>query len=146
MAAGLSAGSDTVGTLALQEVVSSVTTSSVPFTIRVPLASGGTSGTADDTQIFALGKLPFAFRILDMVAMISTNVAGSLEVYSQTAAGGTALSGPCSTTATGVARMTALTATVQTPMTSADGVFVHRTDRSVVGELIITCRRESAGL
>lgn len=146
LAAGLSAGADAVGTLALQEVVSSVTTSSVPFTIRVPLASGGSSGTADDTTVFAVGALPFAFRILDMVAMISSGVSGSIEVYSHAAAGGTALSGPCSTTSTGVARMTTLTATVQTPISGTDGVFVHRTDRSAVGELILTCRRESAGL
>lgn len=112
-------------------------------TFRKALASGGSSGTLDDVTIYAVNTLPYKVRILDALALISTAgpAASALSVRSA-AAGGGSLAATVPSDATGPQRMTGPnTSVVLTPGASV-GLFVRR-DRSVVGEVIITARREA---
>lgn len=143
---GLAGGEDAAGYLAVQEVAAA-SLASIGFEIRVPMLSGGATGTADDVSVFALNSLPFKFRILDVMAYVSTAGAGgsTLQLFSHTSAGGTTLSAAVAASGLGVARAagTSFTATAATPISATDGVFIHRSDRSTVGEFLISCRRET---
>jgi hypothetical protein len=113
--------------------------------IRKAMVSGGATGTADDVTIYAVNNLPYPIRILDARAVISTAVGGSsLTVRSAAAGGGTQVA-VVSSAAAGIARATALgvsnTSVLLTPGSSV-GLFVRRSDRSVVGEIVISARRE----
>lgn len=102
------------------------------------------AGGADDVTIYAVNTLPYAVRILDAFAMISTAGAGgsTLTVRSAAAGGGTAAA-VLSSAATGVARMVAPTASVVLTPGSAVGLFVRRSDSAAVGEITIVARREA---
>jgi len=116
-----------------------------PISIRKAMVSGGTSGTADDVTIYAVNNLPYAIRILDAHAVISTAVVGSSLTVRSAAAGAGTQAAVVSSASAGVARASALgasnTSVVLTPGSSV-GLFVRRSDRSVVGEVVITARRE----
>lgn len=116
-----------------------------PISIRKALVSGGAAGTADDVTIYAVNNLPYAIRILDAHAVISTAAGGSSLTVRSAAAGGGTQAAVVSSAAAGIARATALgtsnTSVLLTPG-SAVGLFVRRSDRSVVGEIVITARRE----
>lgn len=110
--------------------------------IYINCPSGGASGTADDVTIFN-ADCPYAIRIIDAQLRVSTAVGGSSAAL-RTASGGlgsvvlpdpAAATQTFSTAATGVAEDLALTsATV-----AKDGsLFLRRSDRSVVGELVLT--------
>jgi hypothetical protein len=116
-----------------------------PISIRKAMVSGGASGTADDVTIYAVNNLPYAIRILDAHAVISTAVIGSSLTVRSAAAGAGTQAAVVSSASAGVARASALgasnTSVLLTPGSSV-GLFVRRSDRSVVGEVVITARRE----
>ncbi len=108
------------------------------------LATGGTSGTADDVTIYAVNTLPYKIRILSAEAHISTAVAlSTLNVRSAAAGGGTLAAGPIDSGSTGIAAATGPNATVVLTPGALVGLFVRRSDRSVVGEIVIKARIES---
>lgn len=126
--------------------VAAAAVAAAPIIFFKALASGGASGTPDDVTIYAVNTLPYKIRILDAVANISTAVgASTLQVRSAAGGVGT-LAATLSSAATGTAQTTSLGAgnvsVVLTPGASV-GLFVRRSDRSVVGEILITARRES---
>lgn len=108
-----------------------------PFQIYKALAASGVAGTADDVSLFA-ANAPFAFRILDIALYVSTNVGGASVTLRDTAGGaGAALSEALSVATTGVKRPTT---GLTTSTVAANGTLtVRRSDRSMVGELILTC-------
>jgi hypothetical protein len=114
--------------------------------VRVPLVAGG--GGADDVLVYPFGGLPSAkIRILSAYADISTAGAGGslLEIYSSTGGGGGSgtLCAEISSAATGRATQDnqVKTSVVLTNGTTV-GLWVHRTDNTVVGEVFIVLRPE----
>lgn len=108
-------------------------------TIYKVLATGGTSGTADDVAIY-IANAPFKFRILDVKLIVSTNVSSATVTLRDTAGGaGAALSDALSVTTTGIKRDAALT--VLSTVAAGGSLYVHRSDRSMVGEIVITIER-----
>lgn len=117
----------------------------VPFHVYVSCPSGGAAGTADDVTIWNAAA-PFAMRILDAQFRVSTAVGGSSAALRTASGGGGSVVLPdpaaatqtFSTAATGVLEdLATATATV-----AANGsLFLRSSDRSVVGELTLTCIR-----
>lgn len=116
---------------------------SAPVIFRKAFASGGASGTADDVTIYAVNTLPYKVRILDAMALISTAGPGGsfLQVRSAAGGGGT-LAASVPSDATGVARLNAPNTSVVLTPGAIVGLFIRR-DRSTVGEIVITARREA---
>jgi hypothetical protein len=117
---------------------------STEIVVRTPLTSGGSSGTADDVVVYALNALPAPkLRIIDAYAILSTVVASShIQLYTQAAAAGTLVTSISSATAGRAGTEVTDTATVVITNGSTVGLFAHRTDRSVVGELFVVLRPE----
>lgn len=112
-------------------------------TFRKAMTSGGASGTADDVTIYAVNTLPYKVRILNAMAFISVAGPGSSVLSVRSAAGGAGtLAATVPSDALGPQRMTGPNATVVLTPGASVGLFVRR-DRSVVGEIILTARRES---
>lgn len=127
---------------ALSPVASNV---AVTFNVYVPCPSGGTAGTADDVTIWN-ANAPFGLRILDAQLRVSTAVGGSSAALRTASGGGGSVVLPdpaastqtFSTAATGVLEdLATATATVA----SGGSLFLRRSDRSVVGELVLQCIR-----
>jgi len=114
-----------------------------PILFRKAFASGGAPGVLDDVTIFAVNTLPFKVRILDAQALISVPGPGgaTLAVRSAAAGNGT-LAALLPADAAGVARMEGPNASVVLEPGATVGLFVRR-DRSTVGEIVITARREA---
>jgi hypothetical protein len=112
--------------------------------VRVPLASGGSSGTADDVTVYALNKLPAAkMRILEVYAVISTAVgASTMQVRTQAAGAGTLCAQVSSATAGHAVQDNTVTASQVITNGASVGLFIRRSDRSVVGEMFIRLRPE----
>ena len=113
------------------------------FEVRKSFVAG-TPGTPDDVTIFAVGTLPFKFRVENMEAIIATAI-GATTLQARTRAGGagtllqevaSALTGHQDPTAT-------VTASAVATPGAAEGLFLRRSDRGVAGEVVITCRRET---
>lgn len=102
------------------------------------------AGGADDVEVYAVNTLPYAVRVLDAFALISTAGAGgsTLSVRSAAAGGGT-LAATVSSAATGMARMTGPNASVVLTPGAMVGLFVRRSDSTAVGEITIVARREA---
>jgi hypothetical protein len=117
----------------------------IPFMVYVSCPSGGAAGTADDVTIWNAAA-PFAMRIIDAQLRVSAAVGGSSAALRTASGGGGSVVLPdpaaatqtFSTAATGVLEdLATATATV-----AANGsLFLRRSDRSVVGELMLTCIR-----
>lgn len=117
----------------------------VPFQVYVNCPSGGAAGTADDVTVWN-ANAPFAMRILDATMRVSTAVALATATL-RTASGGGG-SGVLLDAATGTSTFSNATTgphddtAVATATVAANGsLFLRRSDRSVVGELILTCIR-----
>lgn len=117
----------------------------VPFYVYVNCTSGGSAGTADDVTIWN-ATAPVALRILDAQLRVSTAVGGSSAALRTASGGGGSVVLPdpgtatqtFSTAATGVLEdLATSTATVA----AGGSLFLRRSDRSVVGELLLTCIR-----
>jgi hypothetical protein len=109
------------------------------------MTSGGASGTLDDVTIYAVNTLPYKIRILGAVANISTAgpALSTLQIRSAAAGGGT-LAATIDSTGTGTVQSSSLgsgnVSVVLTPGALV-GLFIRR-DRSTVGEVFITARKE----
>lgn len=147
----LANGSVTAAKLAANSVgpgtfvpVASTDIVSPTVTFYKALTSGGAAGTADDVTIYAVNTLPYKVRIIDAWAVVSTAAAATtLDVRSAAAGGGT-LAAQVSAASTGIARASLLNTNASAVLTpgASVGLFVRR-DRSVVGEIFITARKES---
>jgi len=116
---------------------------SAPVIFRKAFTAGGASGTLDDVTIYAVNTLPYKVRILEAFALISTAGPGAsvLAVRSAAAGGGT-LAATVPADVLGAARMIGPNASVVLTPGSLVGLFIRR-DRSTVGEIILTARREA---
>ena len=115
------------------------------ITLFKALASGGATGTADDVTIYAVNTLPYKIRVLSAQVRISVAGAGgsTMNVRTAAAGGGTLLSGPIASDAVGIVNATGPNASVVATPGASVGIFVRRSDRSAVGEIVITARIES---
>lgn len=105
------------------------------FTIRVT-CTAGTPGSADDVTIYS-SNAPFAFRIIDVTWLDSTAIAlSSVQLFSATGGGGTALSSVLTAAITGTARNND---TATHTVAANSSVFLRRSDQGVAGEIIILC-------
>lgn len=116
------------------------------ITFYKAFTSGGTSGTLDDVTIYAVNTLPYKIRVLDAMANISAaGPASSVLSVRSAAAGGGTLAATIAADALSIQRASSLgsgnVSVVLTPGASV-GLFVRR-DRSTVGEIFITARKES---
>ena len=126
----------------MQSPVTAATVDSQVSVLRIPLAAG-TGGTADDVTAYAVNTVPFKFRVLDGWAVISTNEGGSTcNVYTQASAGGTEVLGLSSASAGRVAGTLPSNVTAVVTPASSTGIFVHRSNNLVVGEVFLLIRRE----
>lgn len=108
-----------------------------PFVIRVAFTALA-AGTADDVTIYN-ATAPFAFRIVDCFALISTAIlATTVTLRSASGGGGSALSSALSSAATGTARNND---TATRTVASGGSLFLRRSDRGVAGEIVIICVR-----
>lgn len=128
-----------------QKIAPVASTIAVPFQVYVSCPSGGAAGTADDVTVWN-ANAPFAMRILDATLRVSTAVGGSTAALRTASGGGGSVVLPDP----GAATQTFSTATtgphddvaVATATVAANGsLFLRRSDRSAVGELILTCIR-----
>ena len=111
--------------------------------VRVPLTAG-VGGGPDDVLVYPLNGLPAAkVRILSVYADISTpEDASVLQVYTSTGGDGT-LCGEVSSAAAGRATQdSAVIASQVITNGSTVGLWVHRSNNLVVGEVFITLRPE----
>lgn len=116
----------------------------IELVMRIPITSGGATGTADDVTIFSTNA-PFKFRVLGASMYISTAgaVASTATLRGAAAGAGTQYSGAIDTSALGVTRASGTTPTVTSTVAAGGSLFLRRVDRSTVGELIITLVRET---
>ncbi len=118
-----------------------------PLIFYVNCPSGGSSGTPDDVTIWNANS-PANLRILDAQLRVSTAVGGSSAALRTASGGGGSVVLPdpgtatqtFSTASTGVLEDLA-TATATVALNGS--LFLRRSDRSVVGELTLTCIRTS---
>ena len=110
----------------------------VVYSIDIPLTSGGSSGTAGDVVVCA--SVPRTMRIIDAFVVLSTSVASSTgTLYSAVSAGGTQLSEPIATATNGLSRAAGTTMTALPLLAAGSAVYFHRSDRSIVGTLVVLC-------
>lgn len=106
--------------------------------IRKPFAAGG-GGAPDDVAIYT-ADAPFDFQVLDVTAIIATNVGGSTVTLRDTAGGaGTALSDALDSATTGVKRNSTLTATGG--IAAGGSLVIRRSDSGIAGELIVLIQK-----
>lgn len=114
--------------------VGAVGVAGVPVVVYAPIAAGIT-GAADDVVV--VESLPYACRIVNVSAVVTTIGAGVTWTLHDAAAGaGAALSDAISVAAAGVIPwgVTALPAA----LAAGDDIFVRRTDDTTDGALVIT--------
>jgi hypothetical protein len=124
--------------------VAATTPASGLVTIRQAFVAGGGAPGADDVTIYAANALPYKLRVLSAMAYIVTAVAlSTIEVRSRAGGLGT-LAASLSSAATGrVDGTVPANATVALSPGATEGLFLRRSDKAVVGEVILTCRLES---
>lgn len=104
--------------------------------VRTALAAGG-GGSPDD--VTAVASVPFACRVIDAWAKVSTNVMGStLTARDATGGMGNALSSAFDSATTGVKR-DALDASVA--LSAGDAIYIRRSDDGVAGEVFLVLER-----
>lgn len=107
-----------------------------------------TTTASTDIVLFAANQLPYKIRILDAYLLISTAQGSStLQLFPQAAGGGTAITTATSSAATGRVAMPLTNNQSQLVWQSAqNGLFLRPSAHSgVVGEVVITARRETGG-
>jgi hypothetical protein len=110
----------------------------VPFIVTQAMAAGA-AGTADDVTIYN-ADAPFAFRILDVWALLSAAVVGStIQLRSATGGGGSARSSVLSSASTGTQRNND---TATQTVGSGGSLFIRRSDRAVAGRVMVMAVRE----
>jgi hypothetical protein len=110
------------------------TTQGVGFVVRVVFVAG-VGGTPDDVDIFPVGNaVPFAFRILDVVALTTTAVVGTLQLFTATGGGGTAFSSSLAVGTPGTVRNND---TITRDCGLASQLYLRRSDNTIAGEALI---------
>jgi hypothetical protein len=100
-------------------------------------------GAPDDITVFAAGSLPFKCRIVDAWAFVATPINPStIDARTQANGGGTLLAS-FNTGVAGRVSLSAPNASVQVAPGSAVGLFLHRADNRVAGEVFLLVRREN---
>jgi hypothetical protein len=117
----------------------------VSFMVYVSCPSGGSAGTADDVTIWN-ANAPFALRITDATLRVSTAVGGSSAALRTASGGGGSVVMPdpgtsTQTFSTAVAGVIEDVAVATATVAANGSLFLRRSDRSVVGELILECVR-----
>jgi hypothetical protein len=111
------------------------------YTLRAALASGGAAGTADVVTLLDTSDgLPYAIRIVDVSLYVSTLVVGATvtlkdDLTAADGTGGTAYSDAMSTALAGHIRSNY---TATSTVAAGKGLKAVRSDRSMVGEIVIT--------
>lgn len=104
---------------------------------RIALTSGGAAGTADDVTIYS-SNCPRAYRILDAFAVLSTVEAGSsMSLRSASGGGGTLLCAAVASATAGLNRAAGTTPTALGTVAKGGSLFLRRSDRNIVGTLIV---------
>lgn len=109
--------------------------------IRVPFTAG--AGANTDVTIYA-ANCPAAMRIVQVYAYISTISGGgtqTIQLFSSTLGGGSALSGSISTASTGFKSVNT-TATATTTVAAGGSIYLYRQDDACVGEFFIVTMEE----
>ena len=105
-----------------------------------------TSVSATDIPVFAANALPYKMRIVDAYLLISTVQAGStLRLFPQAAGAGTAVTDATSAAVAGKIPMplTGNASQVLTPGALVGLFLLPSAHSGIVGELVVTARRES---
>jgi hypothetical protein len=111
------------------------------FTIFKDIPAGA-GGAPDDVEIYPAGGLPSTFRVLDVLAFVSTPVGGSSVTLRDEAAGaGSALAAAVPTASAGRKTADSTSTSVATPA-SAKGLFARRSDSGIALQLVIIARPE----
>jgi hypothetical protein len=101
------------------------------------------AGAPDDIAVFAVGSLPFKCRVVDAWAFVATPINPStIDARTQAVAGGTLLASFDTGTA-GRVSLSAPNASTQAVPGSTEGLFLHRSDNRVAGEVFLLVRREN---
>jgi hypothetical protein len=125
--------------------ISTTNNTAVPFYVFVSCPSGGSAGTADDVTVWS-ANAPYALRILDASLLVSTAVVGSDAALRTAAAGAGTVVLPDIALATRTFTTAAVgpvdaVASATATVALSGSLFLRRSDRSVVGELMLTCIR-----
>lgn len=141
MASGLTAVSGTVQAVDTAAVEADAV-EGVAIVLRVHMRAG-VPGTAGDTIVYAENSLPYKIRILDTIGLITTGVAAStIQVFSSAGGAGDLCATLDTAAAARVVNTNPTATTVLTPGTTT-GLYIRRSDRAVIGDVIILARRES---
>ena len=109
---------------------------------HVPLVAG-VVGTADDVTIFAANALPFKFRVLDASLLVSAAVgASTVQIWTHAAAAGTEIASFSSGSTGAVEGVFVGNATTVVAPSSTNGLFAHRSNNTVAGEVMLLVRKE----
>lgn len=101
--------------------------------------SAGVPGSADDVTIYN-ADAPFAFRIIDSFALVSTLIAlSTLTLRTATAGGGSAVSDVWPSAAIGVQRNVLMTASSTIALNGT--LVLRRSDIGVAGEVMIIIQK-----
>lgn len=140
-ASGLATVSGSVEAADMAPVASSTAASG-----EVTFRKAFTSVSATDIAIFAANALPYKMRILDAYLLISTVQSGStLQLFDQAAGAGNAITGATSAAVAGRIPMplTGNASQLVTPGTLVGLFLLPSAHSGIVGEVVITARRES---
>ena len=102
-----------------------------------PVGGGG----ADELTLIAAGALPFAFRVCDVWAKVSTGVAGSWVLGDEAGGAGQIVGTMDSTTASARVPTTAPTDGVTVAPGAAKGLFLARSASTAIGEIYALIKR-----
>lgn len=107
----------------------------VLFSKRTAFAATGLGG--DDVAIWN-AAVPFDLRILDVVGILTTGLAlATLQLFTATGGGGTALSSSLTALTAGRQRTTDATHAIL----AGSSVFLRRSTGNLVGEILLVCER-----
>jgi len=120
--------------------VGAATPAAALVTLYKQLAACG-GGSPDDVEIFPAGSLPFKFRILDCIVLVSASPGASTVQIRDEAGGGGNLLASASTAAPGRQTNAENTTGVATPA-ATKGLFARRSDDAIAGEVVLVVRPE----
>lgn len=101
----------------------------------------GVGGVPDDVEIFPVGSLPFGFRVLDLVAYVSSSP-GASQVALYDEPGGSGVRLASADTSTPGRKVNAENATNRTQPAASKGLFLRRSNNTLAGEVVLVVRPE----
>lgn len=148
-AVGVAGGLTAAAAETAPDIIEGITPGGV-VTFHFALTSGGAAGTADVVSLFAVNTLPFKMRIIDAYAHVSTanpGAAGNNIIRTVSDGGaGNVIVGTSTGWDTAGRKAFALEGTVTVVVTpgAAQGLFLARADRDMVGDLVVVALPVSA--